>query len=355
MFEVKEELTIENILNKVDEYNIFKTYCSNFKDIDKPFKSELYNDTKASCRITFSHRRLWYKDFGESERAIDCFTYIMKKYNLSFQQALGLVSNDFNLGLQKPKESIIKSNVCVNNSCCTDLLHEKRDTEIKVKYRNWTKNDVLFWNGLYHIEKETLNLYKTRPIKYSFLNGKFYIAPKLSFASLIDIENSRNIYKIYSPFTIQKWICNCKSHNFLGYNQLPWVGDLLIITKSLKDVMVLYQYGYPAIAPQGENVPITEEFMTLLKKRFRRVVLFYDNDEAGIKAAKKIVNKHKVENIILPVTDAKDISDYVKDFGFHNGKLIMEILLKQSEESFMKNNSGFLEFAEELNTNLHAE
>jgi DNA primase len=117
--------------------------------------------------------------------------------------------------------------------------------------------------------------------------------------------------------------------------------------------MVLYQYGYPAIAPQGENVPITEEFMTLLKKKFERVVLFYDNDEAGIKAAKKIVNKHKVENIILPVTDAKDISDYVKDFGFHNGKLIMEILLKQSEESFMKNNSGFLEFAEELNTNLN--
>jgi len=355
MFEVKEELTIENILNKVDEYNIFKTYCSNFKDIDKPFKSELYNDTKASCRITFNYKRLWYKDFGEGERAIDCFTYIMKKYNLSFQQALGLVSNDFNLGLKKPKESVIKSNVCVNNSCCTDLLHEKRDTEIKVKYRNWTKNDVFFWNGLYHIEKETLDLYKTRPIKYSFLNGKFYIAPKLSFASLINIKDFKCKYKIYSPFTFQKWICNCNSHDFLGYEQLPETGELLIITKSLKDVMELYQYGYASIAPQNETTCISIEFMAELKQRFKRVVLFFDNDDAGVKGAKKHIKLHNIENIKLPVTDTKDISDYVKDFGFHNGKLIMEILLKQSEESFMKNNSGFLEFAEELNTNLHAE
>lgn len=50
---------------------------------------------------------------------------------------------------------------------------------------------------------------------------------------------------------------------------LPESGDILIITKALKDVMVLYEYGIPAIAPCSENLFITEAQYNHLKERFK--------------------------------------------------------------------------------------
>jgi len=44
MFEVKENLTRENVTSRIDEYSIFRAYCTNFKDIDIAFNSELRDD-----------------------------------------------------------------------------------------------------------------------------------------------------------------------------------------------------------------------------------------------------------------------------------------------------------------------
>jgi len=102
MFDVKEPLTKENILEKITEYDIFKAYCPNFQDIDKKFIATLNRTNKEflpSANITYYRGKLWYKDFGSSDKAMDCFSYIQAKYNASFIQALGIINLDFNLGL----------------------------------------------------------------------------------------------------------------------------------------------------------------------------------------------------------------------------------------------------------------
>ena len=48
MFEVKEPLTLENILNKISDYDIFKAYCPNFKEIDKKFIATLNRSKEES-------------------------------------------------------------------------------------------------------------------------------------------------------------------------------------------------------------------------------------------------------------------------------------------------------------------
>ena len=55
-------------------------------------------------------------------------------------------------------------------------------------------------------------------------------------------------------------------------------GDYLVITKSLKDCMCLYEYGIPAIAPNSENLFITDKQYQKLKQKYRKIFLFYDND-----------------------------------------------------------------------------
>ena len=59
-------------------------------------------------------------------------------------------------------------------------------------------------------------------------------------------------------------------------------GEYLAITKSLKDVACLYSCGIPAIAPISENCFVTEAQFERLSKKFKKIILFYDNDSAGI-------------------------------------------------------------------------
>ena len=68
--------------------------------------------------------------------------------------------------------------------------------------------------------------------------------------------------------------------------------DYLVITKSLKDVMVLYEYGIPAIAPNSETIFVTEAQYQKLKNRFKRIYLFYDSDYAGITSMNQIRKKY---------------------------------------------------------------
>ena len=104
--------------------------------------------------------------------------------------------------------------------------------------------------------------------------------------------------------------------------------DVLTITKSLKDVMELYQLGYSSIAPSSESARIEDDFMRLLHKRFEKVIIFFDNDEAGITGAGKITYHHGINSIMIPIEyKTKDLSDTIKIHGLDKGKEIIKNLI----------------------------
>lgn len=94
-------------------------------------------------------------------------------------------------------------------------------------------------------------------------------------------------------------------------------GEYVVVTKAMKDVMCLYEFGIPAIAPCSENQFLTKDQYINLCKHFKRVYLLYDNDLPGVSAMNKF---HKeFPNLIclkLNRNDAKDISDYRKLYGY---------------------------------------
>jgi hypothetical protein len=120
-------------------------------------------------------------------------------------------------------------------------------------------------------------------------------------------------------------------------------GNDIVITKSLKDVMVLYQYGIPAIAPCSENIFITDSQYERLKKKYKNVYLFYDNDETGIKSMCKIKREHEDLRILfLPRHGGdKDISDYRKAHGDKKTReLINKVKLYYDEKDKERSESG---------------
>lgn len=107
-------------------------------------------------------------------------------------------------------------------------------------------------------------------------------------------------------------------------------GDYLVITKSLKDCMCLYEFGIPAIAPNSENLFITDKQYQKLKQKYRKIFLFYDNDLPGITNANKIRKQYPdLKVIFIPRKyDAKDISDFRKKYGKKKTKQLINSALE---------------------------
>lgn len=104
-------------------------------------------------------------------------------------------------------------------------------------------------------------------------------------------------------------------------------GESLIITKSLKDVMCLYEYGITAIAPCSENEFLSDSQYDRVKKKYKLVCVNYDNDSAGIHAMCKIKKQHpELKMLFLPRHGGdKDISDFRKA---HGHKKTLELIEK---------------------------
>ena len=110
---------------------------------------------------------------------------------------------------------------------------------------------------------------------------------------------------------------NVPTKTIQGYKQLPKSGKLLVITKSMKDVLLLHELGIPAIAPNSETQNVSDKMFEELKSRFKYIVYVFDNDLPGISNMVKF-KKHNPEAIyhwIPRAYKAKDITDFYKKYG----------------------------------------
>ena len=317
------KLTKEVILARVSPIEIFHYYIPLFDGTNKSFTSDLYADKNPSCRVKkLQCGGALYKDFGTGD-SYDCFSYVQAKYNCSFIESLKIIDSDFNLGIENNR-TIAPSPLLVGH-----ISRPKLDpvlTKIQIKARSWnTETDKKYW-GKYYLTCATLNKYKVIPCSHIWINGTSYTAsPKNPFYAF---RFARGIYKILSPFAGKrnKWRNNATQRHLQGYLQLPSKGDLLIITKSLKDVMVLDTLGYSAVAPQSELVKLSESLVEELKDRFKHTVVLYDNDTTGIEGRNRLVSSHGFSYIEIP-GDTKDVSDFIKLKGKENTtKLLKELL-----------------------------
>ena len=314
----EDHLHTDVILSKISEYDIFKYYCPNFIELNKKFCSDLRKDQSPSVSVVLWKGKLLYKDFGHPDHTFDCFNYVKYKYSCTFMEALTIIDNDFNLGLTSKNDSALFSMgymAIVTNKKPV----QPKVTIIKKKSRPWFNHDKLFWEK-YLISKKTLIKFDVSPISHYWINEYRFKCDSITYAYKIGKK-----YKIYSPHSEHKWTSNTTNKHIQGYKQLPESGDLLILASSLKDVMCLHELGIPAIAMQSEMLMPSEKLIDHLKSRFKRIVVFYDNDftnpnNPGQTMAEKIRQKYWFTNIFIPdVYQCKDLSDYVAKFNSLDG------------------------------------
>ena len=303
-------ITKENILNLLSEEEIFERYLGMSVQFTKGVTNPLRTDNSPDCYFIIGRKKIFFMDYAQPDYGGDCFEVcaIYYRYQLpgDFYKVLQEINRDFNLNLEKetvqptrPKRKDFEKKYI-----------PKPRARIKAKIRKFDREDLEYWEQ-YGIKEETLRKYKVFRADFVWINGDPYY--EYSTEKCYVYLFSDNTLKIYRPSKISyKWRTN--SLITQGYDQLPEKGELLIITKSLKDVMTLHDMGYIAIAPQaeGHTVPEIQE----LKERFERIVVFFDNDIPGVKSSINLTKKLGLDYFNIPKEyQEKDPSDFIKKYG----------------------------------------
>ena len=303
---IKEEVTItlDYILSRVSEYDIYAAYIGNFK-VGMIYNSPLRKDKTPSfgCFYSRKTKQLLFKDHGTGE----CGNVI--KF-VSLITGLTNYSDILNDIVNKLK---ITSSTHLDSS---KQYIPSTETVIGVVRQEFTDTDINYWRQ-FNIQVETLKKFGVSSIKYYLCNG--------IVKSVYKEETPMYAYKVYNHFKIYKpladkytkWRNNLTELDIQGFKQLPKTGDILIITKSMKDVMCLYEMGIPAISPSSESTFIPDRVLEQLKKRFKRIIILFDRDSSGCKSSIKIWNKYKLKPLFINKRfKSKDISDAIKYNGF---------------------------------------
>ena len=146
------------------------------------------------------------------------------------------------------------------------------------------------------------------------------------------INNDKVSYKIYQPFNKHyKWMNNANYSVHQGYTQLPEKGDLLIITKSLKDVMSIKDVmGISSVGLQSESVMMKQSVMDEYKYRFTKVICLFDNDKAGKRLSVDFAETYNIPYFFMPeLPKVTDFSDLVKSIGIDKARDEFNNKLKQ--------------------------
>ena len=310
-FSISPKITKEFILSKINQESILsyylgitikpkKLYCSPFRDDHQP-TCGIY---KASSGIVYFH------DFA-TDKHYNCFNVVMEKYGCSYFKALKIIANDFKLvdgNIDKTEIKVVKD------------IDKKEITKIEVTIKDFSESELEWWNK-YGITIKELRKYHVYSIENVFLNGKLSCKSTPScpiYGYYGGKKKGIYLWRVYFPFRKSyRFMSNWDCKKIQGYKQLPKEGKLCVITKSMKDNMALHSLKIPAISPNSQTLFISDEVLSELKKRFKYIVVFYDNDRAGKYNLAKIRRAHPDLNyFIIPNSyGVKDISDFYKRYG----------------------------------------
>lgn len=302
------DITLDYILSKISEYDIYAHYLGQFK-VGAIYNSPFRKDKNPSFGIYYSKRtkQLLFKDHGTGEcgnvvKFVSLYTGLTN-YNDILKDIVKQLNITTDTKLDSSKQYIPSS-----------------ETVIGIVRQKFTSTDINYWSQ-FNISEKTLKKYNVNSIKYYLCNG--------IVKGIYKEDNPMYAYKVYNNFKIYrpladkytKWRNNLTEYDIQGYAQLPSKGDTLVITKSMKDVMCLYEMGIPAISPSSESTFIPNDILEGLKKRFKRIIILFDRDNAGVKYLRKMSLKTGLEGLLVHKKfKAKDISDAIKANSFEEVK-----------------------------------
>lgn len=302
------------ILEYVSQGDIFQLVFG-FKPIEFEYvTSPFREDTNPGCwfEVDLNTNKLRFTDFADGRiingvkmSNIDCFDSVMVYFGLpNFYKTL----------------EFIKGRLIDGKDIKHDIVHKvytkpekivKKKVGLLMNTRDFYLIDRNFWERRYLISKDNLIEDKVFPIKKFKLFGTktgdhMFRTDDIAYAYTEFASGNKKIYRPKKKGN-NRFITNCDAEDVGGMFSNIKSGRLLIITKSYKDYRVLRNLGLNVRWLQNEGMfPKGDEFWNLLEN-FDKIVVLFDNDPTGIKAAADLVNlinfpsRNRARSVYLPI------------------------------------------------------
>jgi len=307
-------LSTKNIVTdykEIPQTFIFEYYCQlkeKLKGQDVRISSVFNSkDNDPSMFIYYDKQKEAYKfkDFSTGYYGSEIDLVKLMK-NVTFAQAISIIVRDYNDYVLKHGTAYITA----------EYEEHSKFQVTNYSTRSWTTNDRDQWVP-YNIGSSLLQKYHVIPLEFYEMskeeNGSVH-----SFRITGDFiygyfTKEGELYKIYQPKNRERKFI--KVRNFIQGSDQLGKHDYLVITSSLKDIMAIesMELKVDLVAPDSENSMIPEDDMKRYLKQYKRVIVLFDNDDAGIKAMKKYRDIYQTPLILLTLD--KDPSDAVKNHG----------------------------------------
>lgn len=329
----RDSMSIDELRDKISESQILSYYFG-IESIPCVISSPLRTDDHPSLSLnTYNGEHVFFRDFKTGDTG-NTFILLQKFWAYkTIQEVISriteeMLDSDITLG---PNIQIKKH---ILNSI-KEVRIEKEPVELKCKVREWRDYDLSFW-GSFGISLPWLKFSRTFPISHIIIikdNRKIIVAAEKYAYAYVEFKDGKESIKIYQPYsTKHKWSNNHGASVWDLWEQLPEFGDDLIITSSKKDALCVWENtGIPSCSLQAESYLPKHQVVDILKSRFKRIWVLYDNDAGKDKNAGRILGKKIADEFGLTQIEihemylSKDPSDLRKN---HGANTLREVIFK---------------------------
>lgn len=324
-------LSTKNIVSNIRDVPtawVFSYYCKvpleHFNGVDFKIRSVFAEKDRTPSMSFYVYNETDYRfnDFSTGIKG-NKLDLVMNLLNLDLPTACGVIVSEYNTWRLKNGEGV---------SIQEFKTHSKYKVE-SYEVRKWSKDDAGYWSP-YNISSKILDLFNVKALdSYTMVkdNSELKIVGNHLYGYF---KSTGELYKIYQPKT--ESLKFMKVGDFIQGSEQLSGHDYLLYLSSLKDIMSAYSFGLRLDykAPDSENTLLSEPQVKKDKTSYKKVLVMFDNDEAGVKAANKYKDKFGIQTVFLNYGE-KDLSDHVKQFGVRKARQwFIPLIDKKLNEDF---------------------
>ena len=203
--------------------------------------------------------------------------------------------------------------------------------------KGFTKEELVFANLARRSQKNPQNIYDNfrNRVIFPIIDVKGNV---IAFGGRV-MDDSKPKYLNTSDTLVYK-----KSMGVFALNLAKKSGkDSLILCEGYMDVIALHQAGFTN-AVAGLGTALTSEQAQLLSRYASEILISYDADEAGQKAAARALTIFKKTNVkikILRLSGGKDPDEIIKNYGVEKMKAIITGAANEIEFALLREHSKY--------------
>ena len=359
-----EEL-IEEVRSRNDIVDVISGYVRLQKKGSSYFGLCPFHNEK-SPSFSVSRQKQMYYCFGCGAGG-NVFTFLMEYENFSFVEAVKFLADRAGIELpemeyskEAKEKADLKSTILEMNKLAAKYFYVQLKSERGSQAYSYLKNrelsdETITAFGLGFSNKYSDDLYK-------YLREKGYSEDLIRQAGLINTDERQGVYDkfwnrvMFPIMDVNNRVIGFggrvmgdgkpkylnspetkifdKSRNLYGLNVARTTRQkYLILCEGYMDVISMHQAGFTnAVASLG--TALTSGHASLLKRYTQEVLLLYDSDEAGVRAALRaipILREAGLNSRVVNLRPYKDPDEFIKNLGAE----AFEERLKQASDSFM--------------------